>query len=143
MTVTESFSRSSQEEGLIEAEEPPLDVVAPLLDGHELSPGQQVGIFSELYWRNPAVKNRMKAQRMELALTAMGAQHVGFDQLIHTQWADMDVGTGGKLSLREVDVTYSHQQMQIVQMQLYNSYGRLIEEHIQLVVIDADQQTGE
>lgn len=142
MTVTQSL-RSKGSEGQNDAEEPPLDVVALHFESTEVLPGQNITLFSELYWRNPAIKNRMKAQRMELALTAMGPQYGGFDQLIHAQWTDLDTEVGGKLSVRSVEVTYCDQQMQIVQEQLYNCYGRLIEEHILLVAPELTEQIGQ
>lgn len=124
-------------------EDPDPDVIAPLLEGRQLSAGQHITVFNEAYWRNPAVKNRMKAQRFELALMAMGACHAGFDQLIHTAWQDMDTEVGGKLSVRAATVVYAGQPMQIVQEQLYNSYGRLIEERIVLVAPESPDNIGE
>jgi len=144
MTVTESLHDKPSIEGGQEANEPLFDVIASVIGEVGIIQNQPSTIFSEHYWRNPAIKSRVKAQRIELALTAMGSHYSGFDQLIHTQWVDTDTSEGGKLSVRAVSVEYAQLQHQLVQEQIYNSYGRLIEEYIYLVPsVDLIATTGE
>lgn len=108
------------------------DVVAPHLVGRILAPGEEIVLLHQEYWRNPASRARVSAQRLELALTKMGEHHPGFGLLVRAGWTEVHTETGALEKSRCSGVRYMETDLVLQQMQRYNSFGRLIVERVNL-----------